>query len=80
MSIDVNSLLSNTYVQIGLGVVGFILLVSLASRCTEPERDSVVITAPANTGEVLPTVSEEVATTEDGELEVLVEAEANAEH
>ena len=80
MSVDVNSLLSNTYVQIVLGIVGVILLVSLVSRCTETERDAVVITAPANTGEVLPTVSEEVATTEDGELEVLVEAEANAEH
>lgn len=80
MSVDVNSLLSNTYVQIGLGIVGFILLVSLVSRCAEPERDAVVISAPANTGEVLPTVSEEVTTTEDGDLEVLVEAEADAQH
>jgi len=80
MSVDLNSVMSNTYVQIGLGVVGFILLVSLVSRCTEPERDAVVVTTPANTGEVLLTVSEEVTTTEDGELEVLVKAEADAQH
>jgi len=80
MNIDVNALLSNSYVQLVLGVVGFILLVSLASRCTEP-GESAIVSIPANTtNQVLHTVSTDKTNAEDRDLEVIVEAGANTGH